>query len=156
MAEHWIELVKLFDAVLDFIHADADFLREVELLLLGVGQELVEWWIQQADGGGHALEGGEDAGEVGALVGKEFGESGLAVAQFRGEDHFAHGVDAIAFEEHVFGPGQADAGGAEGEGDARLFWGVGIGADREAGCFGAPVHEQFEVFELLCFLGGGE
>ncbi len=50
-----------------------------------------------------------------------------------GEDHLAHGVDAVALEEHVFGAGEADAGGAEGEGVFGLLRSVGVGADFEFG-----------------------
>ena len=37
------------------------------------------------------------------LVGQQLGERLLAVVDVVGEDHLAHGVDAVAFEEHVLG-----------------------------------------------------
>ena len=37
-----------------------------------------------------------------------------------GEDHLAHGADAVLLEEHVLGAAQADAFGAEPDGDARV------------------------------------
>jgi hypothetical protein len=44
----------------------------------------------------------------------------------------------FAFEEHVFGAAQADAGGAERDGVGGLFGGIGIGADLEASDLVAP------------------
>ena len=154
VAEHRVELVEFGDALDDLLDADADFLREVELLLLGVGQELVKWRVEEADGGGETFEGFEDAGEVLALEWEEFGESGTACLLGGGEDHLAHRVDAVTLEEHVFGAGEADAGGAKGHRDAGLLGGVGIGADAELGDLRAPLHELEEALELLGLAGG--
>jgi hypothetical protein len=46
---------------------------------------------------------GEDAGEVLALVGEEFRQGFLTAFEGGGEDHLAHGIYAVAFEEHVLG-----------------------------------------------------
>jgi len=73
----------------------------------------VERGIQEADGHRVALEGAEDAGEIIPLVGEDLGEGDLAGLDGLGEDHLAHGVDAVAFEEHVLGAAEADAAGAE-------------------------------------------
>ena len=116
---------------------DAELLGEFALGLGVVGQELVEGWIEETDGGRQAFEGGENAGEVFTLVRQEFRQGFLTAFEGCGEDHLAHGVDAVAFEEHVLGAGQADAGGTEGEGDAGLLRGIGVGAD---GQFGGPFH----------------
>ena len=154
VAEHRVELVEFGDALDDLLDADADFLREVELLLLGVGQELVKRRIEEADGGREALEGLEDAGEVLTLIRQELGESRTACLFGGGEDHLAHRVDAVTFEEHVFGAGEADAGGTEGHRDAGLLGGVGIGADAELGDLRAPLHELEEALELLGLASG--
>jgi hypothetical protein len=87
---------------------------------------------------GQALEGLEDAGEVALLVGQELGQGRLAVLDGVGEDHLAHGVDAVALEEHVLGAAEADAGGAERDGVLRLLGRVGVGADLELGGLRAP------------------
>ena len=119
-----------------------------------VRQELVQRRIEQADGGRETLEGLEDAGEVLALIGEELGEGLLPVGHVVGEDHFAHGVDAVALEEHVLGAGEADAGGAERDGVSGLLRGVGIGADGQRVTLRAPLHELEEVLELLGLLRG--
>jgi hypothetical protein len=62
-----------------------------------------------------------------------------------GEDHLAHGVDAVAFEEHVLGAAEADAGRAEGDGVGGLLGIVGVGADLEAGGLASTSHELLEV-----------
>jgi hypothetical protein len=100
-----------------------------------------------------ALEFGEDADEILALVGEEFGERLFAIVGLLGQDHLAHGIDAIAFEEHVFGAAEADAGGAEGDGVGGLLGGVGVGADLEAADFAAPVHEFLEQLIGRAFFG---
>ena len=35
----------------DLFYRDTQLIRQVELLLLGVRQELVQWWIEQPDRG---------------------------------------------------------------------------------------------------------
>jgi len=153
-AEHGVELVELVHAVHDLLDGDADLAGEVELLLLRLREELVERRIQETDRGGEAVERLEDPEEVAALVGQELGEGGLAAAGVAGEDHLAHGVDAVALEEHVLGAREADAGGAERDGVGGLLGGVGIRADLEARDLRAPLHELVVVPELLGLAGG--
>ena len=45
--------------------------------------------------------------------GSSLASAAFALLERLGEDHLAHRVDAIAFEEHVLGAAQADADGAE-------------------------------------------
>jgi len=153
-AEHGVELVEFVHAGHDLLDGDADLLGEVELLLLAVGEELVERRVEEADGGGEAVEGFEDAKEVLALVGQELGEGSFAGGLGLGENHLAHGVDAVAFEEHVFGAGEADAFRAKGEGLGGLLGGVGVGADFELRGLLTPVHELDVVFEFFRLLRG--
>ena len=75
---------------------------------------------REANGGRKPFSSLEHAGEVVALIRQQFRERFLPVVAF-GEDHFAHGVDAIAFEEHVLGAAKADAGRAESEGVCDLL-----------------------------------
>ena len=117
-------------------------------------QEFVERRIEETDRGREAFERLEDAGEILALVRQELRQRGFAVVDVVGQDHLAHGVDAVAFEEHVLGAGEADAGGAESEGVLGLLRIVGVGADLEARGFRAPVHELVEGLELLGLLRG--
>ena len=96
--------------------------------------------IEQADRGRQAFERPEHAFEIFALIRQQFGERLFAVAHVVGQDHFAHGVDAIAFEEHVLGAAQADAFGAErdGVGDLIRLSALVRTAARD---FRAPVHQ---------------
>ena len=61
--------------------------------------------------------------------GSSLASAAFAVLDVLGEDHLAHRVDAVAFEEHVLGAAQADADGAERDGVGGLLRRVGIGAD---------------------------
>ncbi len=142
---------------MEFVHAfgdgfggDAEFLGEFALGGAVVGEEFVQRGVEEADGGGAAGKGAEDGLEVVALVGEEFFEGVLALFEGGGEDHFAHGVDAVAFEEHVFGAAEADAGGSEGDGVGHLVGLVGVGADVEFAVFVGPAHELGVVL-----VGGG-
>ena len=116
---------------------------------LVVRQELVQRRIEEADGGREALERLEDAGEVLALIGQQLGQRGLAVVDVVGEDHLAHRVDAVAFEEHVLGAGEADAGGAERDGVLGLLRRVGVGADLRA--WWPCAHHSMSWWKLLNF-----
>ena len=62
-----------------------------------------------------------------------------------GEDHLAHGEDAVVAEEHVLGPAEADPLGAELAGLLGVLGGVGVGADLEGPGGVGPAHELGEV-----------
>ena len=85
---------------------------EVELLLLGVGEELVQGRVEEADGDGATTHGLEETVKVLALEGQEFTEGGAAFFFVAREDHLAHEVNAVTFEEHVFGAAKPDTDGA--------------------------------------------
>ena len=135
MAEHRVELVEVLDALGDLVGADAKLLGEGVLRAVVVRQEFMKRRIEQADRGGIAIERLEDAGEILALVGEELGECVDAFAGLLGQNHFAHGINPVALEEHVFRAGEADAGGAERDRILGLLRIVGIGANLEAGDF---------------------
>ena len=100
--------------------------------------------IEETDCCGIAFQRFEDAYKIVALIRKEFRERGFPVIDVVGQNHLAHGVDAIAFEEHVLGAGEADADRTKGEGVLRLLWVVGVTADIEAGSQRAPLHQLLE------------
>ena len=66
--------------------------------------------------------------KVGSLHGQELGERRAARLLVVGEDHFAHGLDALFLEEHVLGAAKPDALGAETNGGLRICRRVGVGA----------------------------
>ena len=94
---------------------------------------------------GIAVQRLEDAQEVLALVRQQLRERFLARVHVVGQDHLAHGVDAVAFEEHVLGAGEADADRAEGHGLAGLLGIVRVRAHVHAGSLSAPLHQLGEV-----------
>ncbi|MEI6416622.1 MAG: hypothetical protein WCO92_02765 [Verrucomicrobiota bacterium] len=49
-------LVELVNAFLDFFDGDTEFFGEIQLRLLGVGQEFVQRRVEEANGGREALE----------------------------------------------------------------------------------------------------
>ena len=112
-------------------------------------QELVQRRIEEADGRRIALERTEDAREVLALIRQELGERRLSRLERLGEDHLAHRVDAVAFEEHVLRAAETDADGAKRDRVLRLLRRVGVGAHVHARCVIAPLHQLLEALELL-------
>ena len=137
----------------DLLGCHAEFLGEILLLFDRLREELVQRWIEQADGCRQTFEFFKDAGEVFALIRQEFAESLFAIVEVVCENHFAHGVNAVTFEEHVFGASEADADSTEGNGLAGLLWRVGVRANVKTGGFAAPFHELLEALELLSGLG---
>ncbi len=87
--------------------------RHLGDLLVGVRQELVQRRIEQADGDGQAAHDREQLDEVAALDRQELGQRRAAALLVVGEDHLAHGDDALALEEHVLGAAEPDALRAE-------------------------------------------
>ena len=69
--------------------------------------------IEQADRDRQPGHDPEELDEVGALHRQELGERGAPALFVVGQDHLAHGDDAVGLEEHVLGAAQADALGAE-------------------------------------------
>ena len=151
--EHGVELVQLQHAPHDHLDGDVEFLREVELLLLGLRQELVQGRVEQADGGRAPLEHLEHALEVALLEGQQLCDGLAAVFDALGEDEAAHVVDAVAVEEHVLGAAEADARRAEGDGRRGLIRRVGIRAHLQALQPTTPLHDLREVAVRLALLG---
>ncbi len=108
-----------------------------------VGQELVQRRIQQADRHRLAGHGPEQAGEIVALERQHLGQGLFAILAIVGHDHLAHFGDVI--EEHVLGPAQADALGAERHGGRGLFGQIGVGADAQLAMLLGPVHDLLEL-----------
>ncbi len=102
-------------------------------------------WIEQADRHRHAVHDGEEFGEILALHGEQLVECGASARLILGEDHFAHHMDTLAFEEHVLGAAKANAFGTEGAGSTCIGWRIGIGAHRHAARAIGPFHQLAEI-----------
>ena len=90
-------------------------------------QEFVERRIEQADGDRQRRHDPEDLLEIGALGREQLGERRAAAGLVVGEDHLADVGDPLGIEEHMLGPAQADALGAELARGAAVERGLGIG-----------------------------
>ena len=135
MAHHGVGLMQGVDLVDDFLGGDAQVLGQ-RLDLVGhvhMGHELMQRRIQVTDGHGTAFQGLVHGLEVALLHGQDLGQRLLALLLGVGEDHLAHGRDAVGLEEHVLGAAQADALGAERHSLLGIARGVGVGAHL-AGC----------------------
>ena len=115
-------------AVFDHAFGDAK-LGSQRVAHIGIGgEELVQRWVEQANGHRPTGHGLEQAGEVLALERQQLGERGAAFAVVGGEDHPPHVLDPVVLEEHVLGAAQPDALGAVVEGVLGHGRRVGVGA----------------------------
>ena len=112
--------------------------REQLRLFAAVRQELVQRRIEQPDVDRVAVHRLEDRLEVGALHREQLGERAPPSALVARDDHLAHGVNAVALEEHVLGATQADPFGAERRAPTRVLRRVGVGAHLEPARFVGP------------------
>jgi len=145
VAEHGVGLVEILDALGDGGGVDTELGGEFALLLLLIGDELVERRVEEADGAGETLHLGEDTNEVIALEGKDLGEGSLATGFVVGENHLTDGVDLVSFEEHVLSTAEADTFSTEVEGGLGVAGGISVGTDTEALELLAPLEDGFEV-----------
>ena len=128
-----------------FLWLDADRCGDFLDRLFFGRQELVQGRIEQPNRHWQPLHGGEDADEVLTLVRQEFLERLLAILPLRRENHPSHVGDAIRVEEHVLGPRQSDAFGAEAASTLRIRRRIGIGPHTHASLCVGPLHERVEV-----------
>ena len=142
MAEHRVRLAQRIDLRelgiqrrlarrVDAERVEAGALLEHLAVLLRVGQELVQRRIQQAHGDGQPVHRAEDPDEILALEGQELVERDLLRERIGRHDHVAHDGNPLGGEEHVLGPHEADALGAEAPGPRGVFRRVGIGPHAE-------------------------
>ncbi len=103
MTEHGIEFMQRIDALAQDGRLHAHDAGDLGDLLVCLRQEFVQRRVKQADRYRQPVHDGEHAGKIEPLHRQELGERGAtALLAFR-EDHLAHDMDAVAFEEHVLG-----------------------------------------------------
>jgi hypothetical protein len=143
--EHRVELVQVFRALRELLDGHPHRPRELlELLRLG-RQKLVERRIEEADRDGQPAHLSKEADEVFALEREQLRQRGGAAARVVGQDHLAHPLDALLFEEHVLRAAEADPLGPERTRRARVERRVRVGADlHRPRCVG-PRHELAEL-----------
>ena len=99
---------------------------------LVVGEELVQWRVEEPDGDRQAVHRREDRGEVGLLHDVELVQDVALVGRVVAEDQPSDQPKAMLGEEHVLGSAEPDALGAEVSGVACVVGGVGVGANTHA------------------------
>ena len=77
--------------------------------LTGVGEELVQRWVEEAHRHREPVHRLEDLDEVGTLGDSELLERGVLGRGVLGQDHPTHDGEAVLGDEHVLGPTQPDA-----------------------------------------------
>ncbi len=104
---------------------------ELDGEVLGVGQELVQRRVEQADRHRQVDHRLEQPLEVLGLQREQLGERGVAVLARLAHDHRLHLRLAVGGHEHVLRPAQADPLGAELARLARVLGRVGVRAHAE-------------------------
>ena len=131
MSEHRIKFVQLVNASRDLLNRHPKFVSQLVLLRVILRQKFVQRRVEKPDCGGESIQFGEDADEIFALIRQQFVQRFCSICLASGQNHFAHRVDAIAFEEHMLGPTEADTLGAESHGIRDLIRRISVGADVE-------------------------
>ncbi len=117
--------------------------------------ELVQRGIEQTDGDSISVHGFEDTLEVATLHREQqLCESLTASFDIARKDHFAHSLDAVAFEEHMLRTAQTDALSAEVACLLGIAGRVGVGAHESLGIFSREIHDSAEV-TVEFGIGGG-
>ncbi|MPL66381.1 hypothetical protein SDC9_12054 [bioreactor metagenome] len=167
VTQHGVGFVELVAAHPDELRALAGYLGELVDTDVVLGGELVQGGIDEPDGDGLAVHGFEDADEIFPLEGQELGQCLFPGLQIVGDDHFLDGQLAFlgvggvleVLEEHMLGPAETNAFGAQLYGLGRVLGRVGVGAHLQAAYLVAPGKEGFEflgLFGLGQGQGGGE
>src|SRR5216683_8219524 len=94
----------------------------------------------------------EHSYEILPLVRQDFCERFSPMSLGVSQNHFTHGVDAIAFKEHVLGAAQANANSTESDSVGRLLRRVGVGPDTQPRDLRAPVHQFLEILIRLALI----
>ncbi len=145
MAQHRVGFLQHRRALGDMVDGDAGGLGHLLHLAAGIGQELVQRRIEQADGHRQALHDAEQLDEIVALHGQDLGQRRAAPLDGLGHDHLAHGDDAAAVEEHMLGAAEPDALGAEAARHAGIVRRLGVGAHLHPPVLVRPDHQLGEI-----------
>ena len=114
--EHRVELVQFLHALLMIFSTGMPILRARSVCALSsCGRNSCSGGSRKRIVAGNPFNALKMPKKSPLLVRQEFRERVLPVGDVFGKDHLAHGVNAVALEEHVFGARQADARRAERE-----------------------------------------
>ena len=147
VAHHRVDLVQGFTPLLDFLDRDAKFAGDLLLLLLRLGNELVERRVEKAEYNRLAIHDLHGALDSGLHVRLEVSEGSLALHVSVAEDHLAKlgkrflGMGAI---EHVLDAEKSDSFCSIAESLCSVLRSVGVGPDAEAAELVDNRHEPLE------------
>ena len=144
-AQHGVDLMQFRGPALQLVHGGPDDGRDLPDFVLGMGQELVQRRIEQPDRDRQPAHDREQIDEVGALHRQELLQRRAPARFVVGQDHLAHGDDAVALEKHMLGAAEADALGPEGPRRAGVARRVGVGANLESARRVGPTHQGREL-----------
>mmetsp|Transcript_14155 Transcript_14155/g.33606 ORF Transcript_14155/g.33606 Transcript_14155/m.33606 type:complete len:417 (-) Transcript_14155:1009-2259(-) len=107
--KHWVGLLQLRGTSADSIQWHTCCFCNQTHLGLGVRDEFVQRWVQQAHGHGQAVHDAEELRDVFPLHCQQLQQCSLPVGFVCCQNHLPHGHDAATLEKHVFRANQADA-----------------------------------------------
>ena len=142
-AKHGVEFVQIVNSSLYLFKGSSHFSGKNFDFAVGVRQELMQRRIKKSDGNRSSAHCFEETVEVFTLVWNQLLKRYFASFNIVGQNHFAHGINTLATEEHVFCTAEADTFGTESDGNFCLVRLIGIGADLEFTVLVGPLHELF-------------
>src|SRR5881275_3037972 len=129
----------------NFIRAHTDLVRQRALRGVILWQKFMQRRIEETNRGRSSFERLENTDEIPLLIRQQFRQRFLPVIHLARQDHFAHGIDAIALEKHVFSPAKTNAAGTESDRIFHLLWRVGVSPHTHAGDLGAQINQSTEI-----------
>src|ERR1044071_932255 len=121
MSEHRIEFVQDFYFFPQCLHWDVHNVRKLADFLFPVREKFMKRRIERPDRNREFPHNLENPFEILALHWEQLSQSAPPSRLIVGQNHFPNRLDPIALEKHVLSAAEADAFGAEGFGDSRLF-----------------------------------
>ena len=132
---------KRFHTLLDILQAYAYGIRHFLLPLQIVGNEFVQRRVEQTHGYRATFHSLEDALEVCLLVWQNLRQRLATSFRVFRQNHFAHRLDFLTFEEHVFRTAQTDAHCPEVTCHLCIVRRIGIGAYLQFRIFIGQLHQ---------------
>ena len=141
VAQHRVMFAKRFHTLLDILQAYAHGIRHFLLPLQIVGNEFVQRRVEQTHGYRATFHSLEDALEVCLLVWQNLRQRLATSFRVFRQNHFAHRLDFLTFEEHVFRTAQTDAHCPEVTCHLCIVRRIGIGAYLQFRIFIGQLHQ---------------
>mmetsp|Transcript_24850 Transcript_24850/g.42860 ORF Transcript_24850/g.42860 Transcript_24850/m.42860 type:complete len:481 (-) Transcript_24850:1748-3190(-) len=147
VAQHRVALLQVRPHRLQLVQRHVQHRHQRCQLFVGVGDELMEGGVEEADVDWEAVHRLKDAHEVLLLVLLEPRDGRDAGRVVLGEEHAAHVREALLLEEHVLRAAEADAFTTERAANSSIDWRVGVGADCHGAVLVGELHEDLVVLE---------